>query len=128
MNGAHPIQIPAAYYVESTGYHVHSTTVATRPTLGVDHEGNYIEWESNSRGGRHHYSKLTFDAKEIKMPLAPLDTLPQTIEFKTEGKTYKLIKLTIKIFNEKLKPYVARGGSMNFQTDQEVQDHFLKTF
>jgi len=113
------VTLEGVYYLESENPNMNP--IAVRPQI---HAPDYVGWEDTSHGRVVRFSKILVDGHEIR----PNEKLPEKIEVvDTNGITYVLVKLTTKIFNEKLKKIVAGGESLNFNNDKELQDFYLKT-
>ncbi|MGM0439923.1 MAG: hypothetical protein ACQEP8_02255 [Chlamydiota bacterium] len=63
---------------------------------------------------------LSANAKLIK------ECPSEIIVINEEGKKLKLTKLTKELFDEKVKDHVLDGPNLEFKTDQEVQDFYLR--
>jgi hypothetical protein len=115
-----PFTLDGVYYLESQNPSMNP--IAIRPGVSPP---DYISWEDTSNGRILHASKILLDGQElVNKPSA----LPNRIEIiSSSGETYKLIKLTKQIFENKLKTSVAGGDKLHFQNDQEIQEYFLKT-
>lgn len=106
------------YYVEANQY---TNPIAIRPKI----RNKRIEWEDTSTWG------TSFRIVSIRtVPPESLDpshpTPPQSIEITTEeGFVIVLKELTVPIYNEKLKEWVA--GSPEFKNDEELQHYYLTT-
>lgn len=115
------INFNSVYYLESQNPNMNP--IAIRPELTPS---NYAAWEDTSNGRIIRFSKILLNDQEIQEEAIGLS--PERIEIiDLNGQSYKLVKLTVAIFNEKLKDHVAGGASLNFATDQELQDYYLKT-
>lgn len=115
-----PVQLRGVYYMESQNPNMNP--IAIRPGLTPP---DYVAWEDTGNGRIVRFSKILFDGQEPET-IAP-DRIPEKIEITSQdGNDYKLVKLTIQIFNEKLKNIVAGGASLNFNNDQELQEYYLK--
>lgn len=117
------IQLNGVYYVASQNPHMNP--VAIRPEVL---SSGYATWEDTSNGRSVRIGKVMFDGNEINVDEGNQpDALPNTIEIiATDGQTYRLVKLTNQLFNEKLKPIVAGGQSLDFPNDEELQQFYLK--
>ncbi len=114
-----PIQLGSVFYLESQNPNMNP--LAIRPAITPS---DYISWEDTSNGRIIRFSKILIDGHEIQ---TQPEKLPERIEFiAQDGQSYKLVKLTLEIFNTKLKDFVASGASLNFKNDQELQDYYLK--
>lgn len=115
------IHIPGVYYLESANANMNP--IAIRVGLS---EPDYIYWEDTGHGRSVRADKIYLDGVEVTDASAiDQEKMPETIEFiNLEGEKFKFVKLTAKIFNDKLKPYVARGTHLNFKTDEEVQRYY----
>lgn len=110
--------IDAVYYVESTEL---TNPIAIRPTV----TGGIIWWEDTSRGTSVDFADLKFDGKGY---VDSLSRSPTTIAIvSSDNNTYLLTKLTLKLYNEKLKHEVAGGESLSFKDDKSLQSYYLKT-
>jgi hypothetical protein len=112
--------LPGVYYVDTklTGIN----PIAIRPGI----QNGMISWEDTGHGRALKYALLFFDGKEVSLPLSAPVHLPQKVDVITQKGDVHLIKLTKKIFDEKLKTRVGCRGSLHFHNDDEVQQHFLK--
>lgn len=122
----HRISIKGVYFLESANPHFNP--IAIRVKI---HPPHFIVWEDTNHERGFQFSKILFDGHP---PLSTLpkeiqgDEIPQTIEATSEtGELYKLVKLTVKIFNQKLKNRVAGGKSLDFKEDSELQEYYLTT-
>ena len=114
------ISFKAVYYLESQNPNMNP--IAIRPELTPP---NYIAWEDTSNGRILRFSKILLDGEEMQ---GKLEKIPETIEFiSKDNEIYKLVKLTVSLFNQELKEHVAGGESLKFQTDEELQNYYLKT-
>jgi hypothetical protein len=112
------IQIKGVYYLESQNPNMNP--IAIRPELTLP---NYVAWEDTGHGRILRFKKVLADRKEI---LGPIEKIPDKIEIISEdNQIYTLVKLTNQIFNEKLKGLVAGGETLNFKTDEELQEYYL---
>lgn len=113
------VTLNGVYYLESQNPGMNP--IAIRPgTTPPD----YFAWEDTGNGRILHIAKILVDGKELK---APLNTVPENIEIiSSTGDKYKFVKLSTKIFNEKLKNIVAGGKSLNFKDDDELQQFYLR--
>lgn len=122
----HRISIRGVYYLESQNANMNPIAIRIQTT-----PPDYIAWEDTGHGRILRNSKVLFDGKEINANTPAeidLDHIPETIEVTSQtGEVYQFVKLTLKLFNEKLKPYVAAGGSLNFKNDRELQEYYLTT-
>lgn len=114
------IHFDGVYYLESQNPNMNP--IAIRPELTPP---NWAAWEDTGHGRIIRCSNILLDGQELQAQ--PKELLPERIEIVDHnGQTFKLVKLTLALFNEKLKDHVARGGEMNFNSDQELQNHYLK--
>jgi len=115
----YPIKLGGVYYLETQNSNMNP--IAVRPEITPPHS---VSWEDTSHGRTISFTKILVDGHEIRKD----DKLPEKIEIiDANGSKYVLIKLTTKIFNEKLKDLVGGGKSLNFKDDDELQNYFLKT-
>lgn len=117
-------QVDGVYYLESKNTRMNP--IAIRIEFK---KPDYIAWEDTGNGRILHAAKVIMDGRPIDFntPMAP-QKMPEQIEITSKnGEQFKLVKLTARIFNEQLKPVVARGSEMNFTRDEEVQNHYLRT-
>lgn len=113
----------AVYFVESQDSSEEQNLIAIRPHI---HDG-HIEWEDTSRGTAFVIYKLLIDGKTLNESTnTPLPT-PNLINITTRnGKSYNLIKLTKKLFDDVLKKEVNMPEQLPvFQTDEDVQNYYL---
>src|ERR1700753_1007897 len=104
MKIEHKVNFDGVYYLESQNPHMNP--IAIRPELTPS---DYAAWEDTSNGRIIHFSKVILDGQELQAePAQP--TVPNRIEFiDTKGQSFKLVKITVALFNEKLKGRVAGG-------------------
>lgn len=103
------------YYVESSELR---NPIAIRPHL----INEYMEWEDTSRGSHAKIKKIRFTPFSKKDP----KSIPDKIEIVTmEGEIVTLHKLTLNLYNDKVKEFVA--GKPDFKTDDELQNYYLNT-
>jgi hypothetical protein len=113
------IQFRGVYFLESKNPNMNP--IAIRPAATPP---DYVSWEDTGHGRIIRFSKILVDGKEIQDQ--PTE-IPERIEITGQnGQVYQLVKLTLPIFNEKLKHVVAGGGSLNFNNDEELQEYYLK--
>jgi len=113
------ITINGVYYVDSPDMN----PVAIRPEIRLPS----VAWEDTSHGRVLQCTKLIIDGSEINSSTSiDPNRIPNHIDIISQGKTYKLEKLTNEIFNEKLKDRVAGGKNMNFNSDAALQEYYLK--
>lgn len=106
------MKINHVYYVETPG---HTNPVAIKPEI----KSSKITWMDTSRG------KV--------VPLGSIDNIENLqkgvfdlIEVTSErGEHYTLRKLTLKLYNEKVKPRVMLPPA--FDSDEDVQNFYLKS-
>lgn len=118
------VKLQGVYYLESQNPTMNLIAIRPEVTSG------YAAWEDTSNGRIIKIEKVLFDGKEIKEneELHQINALPESIEiFGADGQRYQLIKLTKRIFTEKLKNIVACGENLVFTSDQDVQDFYLKS-
>jgi|GEM_PF-4888567 len=114
--------IPGVYYLETQNEGMNP--IAIRPEITPP---LYFSWEDTSNGRTLRLSQIFLDDNELDSRIT-LNQIPKKIEITSiKGDRYQFIKLTKKIFDEKLKDFVAGGGSLNFEDDKQVQDYYLKT-
>ena len=116
--------IPCVYYLKTQNEGMNPIAIRVELT-----SPDYISWEDTSNGRILRVNKILMDEKEIDLssPKPPEKTPDKIVFISTDGESFELVKLTSKIFNEKLKPYVAKGNTTNFTTDDQVQNHYLST-
>jgi hypothetical protein len=89
--------------------------IAIRPKIFE----NKVQWQDTARG------KVLYSA-QVVIPKNLTDAPPDLIEIVTrEGNRYKLLKLTLDIYNAKLKSTVVKHPS--FDSDASVQKFFLNS-
>ena len=86
----------------------------------VDEERNIIGWDTNTSRGR----EVTF----IEINYLPNSEDPEEIDFTWEGGDAHFTRLTLKIFDEKVRKWVAAGNTLHFKTDEELQNYYKTTF
>ena len=116
--------IPCVYYLKTQNEGMNPIAIRVELT-----SPDYISWEDTSNGRILRVNKILMDEKEIDLssPKPPEKNPDKIVFISTDGESFELVKLTSKIFNEKLKPYVAKGNTTNFTTDDQVQNHYLNT-
>lgn len=112
-------------------YYVESQNKDTNPLamrIGLS-EPDYIYWEDTGNGRSFHAKQIFLDGQEVTdAKSVDKEKMPRTIEFTTpDDETFKLVKLTKDIFDEKLRPLVAKGDKLDFKSDEEVQKYFAET-
>lgn len=101
------------YFVEST-QREHTNKIAIRPKIYP----NKVVWENTSRG-------KSLDIKRVKAPENLTDEAPAEIALvDKQNKVVRLRELTLEIYNEHVKAYVA--GSPEFTSNEELQEFYLK--
>jgi hypothetical protein len=111
----HPTKIRAVYYVDSE----RGNPVAISPTISKE----AILWGDTSRGLRFLFTEINLSPKDIVA-----EKPPEIIEFTlSNGHKIRLLYLTRKIFDEKVKNRVAGGNLMKFSSDDELQKYYLET-
>lgn len=103
------------YYVHSPDPDLTLNLIAIRPRL-MDHR---IEWEDTSWGTR-------FEIADIDMDKGETDEYPREIKIRTkEGQKIILSLLNLENYNRHVKEWVV--GQKNFNSDEELQQYYLKT-
>ena len=118
------VMFRGVYYVESENPHINP--IAIRPEVSP----HSVAWEDTSNGRVVKCSRVLLDGEPMESKIAINSSIPEKIEFigvDPKSERYKFVKLTNKIFDEKIRYEVAGGESLNFKTDQELQDYYLKT-
>jgi hypothetical protein len=105
------MNINQVYYVETTG---HANPVAIKPEI----KASKIIWMDTSKGKVVSLGKI--DNIEI-LKKGILDVIEVTSE---RGEHYTLRKLTLQLYNEKVKPRVMLPPS--FESDEAVQKFYLE--
>lgn len=117
----HQVQFQGVYYLESRNPHMNP--IAIRPEITPP---DYVAWEDTGHGRVVRFSSITADGQAVEIA-EKLKKIPDRIEFTAkDGQVFVLVKLTVKVFNAKLKEYVAGGGRMNFDDDKALQEYYLK--
>lgn len=113
------------YYVESDNQDVNP--IAIRPEITPQ----WVAWEDTGNGRSFSYEHIKIDDEPLELksenPESPPSEVPEVIEFSSPKGHFKLRKLTKEFFDNHLKNRVAAGGSLNFNSDQDVQEYYLKT-
>lgn len=118
-----PTHFNGVYYLESQNPNMNP--LAIRPEVTPP---DYAAWNDTANGRIMHCSKVLIDDVEFQDGQLQ-GIIPNRIEvFDNKGNVFRLVKLTTQLFNEKLKDQVAGGDNLNFSSDQELQNYFLKTF
>ena len=121
MNNMDTCTVNGVYYLESQNQGMN--LIAIRPSMSPYH---YISWEDTGHGRSIKFTSVSFDNEKMQLP-CPLKSIPNKIDVIAETGNYRFVKLTQKIFNEKVKPFVTGSGSLNFKTDDEAQEYYLTT-
>ncbi len=126
MEVTQPTYFKGVYYLESQNEHMNPIAIVPELT-----PPDYVAWNDTSNGRILRFSKIILDGKELEGNLEKFvegEKVPSIIEVvDKKGEVYKLVKLTVAIFNETLKKRVAGGDSLNFKSNEELQDYYLKT-
>ena len=96
--------------------------IAIRPELTPP---NYIAWEDTSNGRILSFANILINGQEFQTEIKDIPTHITIIDL--NGETYSLVKLTLAIFNDRLRKTVAGSEELNFQSDQEIQEYYLHT-
>jgi hypothetical protein len=124
MNINNSVHFNGVYYLESQNPNMNP--LAIRPEVTPP---DYAAWNDTANGRMMHCTKVLINGEELKERVDPKGVAPDRIEIiDNQGNSFKLVKLTTELFNEKLKDLVAGGANLNFSSDQELQNYFLKTF
>lgn len=103
-----------AYYVEGPP-NMPLNPIAIRPTITE----SIVEWADTSKG-------RTLNLGEVKNLKSFGETPPEVIDITTqEGQHIKLVKLTLEIYNKKVKKRVI--GSPSFNSDEALQKFYLES-
>lgn len=126
MIGTDPTYFKGVYYLESQNPSMN--LIAIVPEIVAP---NYFSWGDTSNGRTVRFSKIKINGEEMKANLGlnvEGKDLPERIEILAiNGNLYKLVKLTIDIFNKELKERVAGGEGLNFNSEEELQSYYLQT-
>lgn len=125
-NFTEPTYFRGVYYLESQNPYMNPIAIVPEIT-----PPDYVAWNDTSNGRILRFKKILLDGVELKGNLEKFvvgDKLPKIIEFVAkDGQIYKLVKLTLPLFNEKLIHRVAGGEGLKFKSDEELQEYYLKT-
>ena len=120
MNCDKKIHFNGVYYLESQNPMMNP--IAIRPELTPP---NYIAWEDTSNGRILSFANILINGQEFQTEIKDIPTHITIIDL--NGETYSLVKLTLAIFNDRLRKTVAGSEELNFQSDQEIQEYYLHT-
>ena len=120
----HAVHFDGVYYLESQNPNMNP--LAIRPEVTPP---DYAAWDDTANGRIMHCAKVLINGVELKESAGQPEVAPDRIEvIDNKGMIFKLVKLTTQLFNERLRDHVAGGPELQFSSDQELQDYFLKTF
>ena len=120
MNCDKKIHFNGVYYLESQNPMMNP--IAIRPELTPP---NYIAWEDTSNGRILSFANILINGQEFQTEIKDIPTHITIIDL--NGETYSLVKLTLAIFNDRLRKTVAGSEELDFQSDQEIQEYYLHT-
>ncbi len=103
--------------IDLQGTKVSFNPIAIRPKLAQSNtaQTRWISWEDTGNGALFEFQSIRVDGEKDQVRLIITTADVQLI----------LSPLTLKLFNEHLKPIVA--GPLSFSSDQEVKNYYLDT-